>query len=135
MLNLNIILASANGYFYARTHTRTNGETLSDTFLGCYFVSVLVDSILIVISGLVLLHAVFKIKKALGDMEGDINVKQLVLHASSFILFAIGFLTQRSIIIIECATTRQANCPEGYPNNSELYVCATIFLDIASFVS
>lgn len=115
MLFLNIILASANGYFYARTHTAIQH---SDAFLGCYFLSVLIDSILILISGLLLLDAVFKIRKSLGDMDGDINVRQLILHATSFILFAVGFLVQRSIIIIECSHKDVANCPGGYPYNS-----------------
>lgn len=93
MLAINIVLASANGYFYAVTHQKTRLTPPSDLLLDLYFASVIADSILVMISAIMLISAVFKIRKALGDMQGEINVKTLVLHSTAFILFAIGFLT------------------------------------------
>jgi hypothetical protein len=132
MLTANIILAAVNGYFFALTHTHK--DKLSPLVMGCYYASVIADSVLVLISGVMLIDAVIKIKKALGDMEGEINVKQLLLHSISFILFALGFFVQRMTIVIECAVLNYT-CSNGFTDNDTVYFYATGLIDLTSFIS
>lgn len=94
---VNIVMPAINGYFYGNVHENPK-PTRSDYY--CYAFSVFIDCALLCVSGCMLIFAVGKIRTTLKDKQQYINVRQLMLHATSFALYMLAFFGQRIVLII-----------------------------------
>jgi hypothetical protein len=61
-----------------------------------------IDSVLILFTGYTLINSVIKIRQALRDRKGDVNLKAMTIHAIAFGLFAIVFIGDRAILLLTC---------------------------------
>lgn len=98
MLIANIVLSALNGLFYALVHS-ANSQRWEGT---AHALSMVVDSVLIFVTGFILIESVIKIRQALRDRRGDANLKQMAIHATAFGLFVVSFIGARFVLLFLC---------------------------------
>jgi hypothetical protein len=99
MLFANFIFATIMGFFYMLVRDKyTNHFWVYQT----YGVLTVFDTILILTSGLMLINSVVKISQSLKNQEHEINIKNLTVHAVSFVIFVAAFIFQRSVLFTNC---------------------------------
>jgi hypothetical protein len=103
-----------------------------------------IDSVLIFFTGYTLINSVIKIRQALRERKGDVNLKAMKIHATAFGLFVVAFIGARVILVLTCTESNVNTCVKAdedcfcvidRSNAGLFYKTVLVLLDIASFIS